>query len=63
MEYNPFNFEGRNKELINKLFEDFIIKPRLLGVDWSAGHGMIRGETISRNGNVIEVRFKTVALV
>ena len=63
MKYNPFNFEVRNKELINQLYEDFIIKPRLLGVDWSRGHGMIRGEIISRSGNVVEVRFKTVALM
>lgn len=63
MKYNPFDFENLNKEMINQLYEDFIIKPRLLGVDWSRGHGMIRGEVVSRKDNVIEVRFKTVALV
>lgn len=63
MKYNPFDFENLNKEMINQLYEDFIIKPRLLGVDWSRGHGMIRGEVIARSDNVIEVRFKTVALV
>lgn len=63
MKYNPFDFENLNKEMINQLYEDFIIKPRLLGVDWSRGQGMIRGEIVSRKDNVIEVRFKTVALV
>jgi len=31
-----------------------------LGVDWAKDSGMTRGDVISRNKNVTEVRFKTV---
>lgn len=35
--------------------------PRMyIGIDWAAGHGMIRGEVIKRRDNVVYVRFRTV---
>jgi hypothetical protein len=36
--------------------------PYIFGIDWAAGHGMIRGEVIERRGNVVFVRFKTVTV-
>lgn len=36
--------------------------PVWIGVDWSAGHGMIRGEVIKREGNITYVRFNSVTL-
>ena len=33
---------------------------KLMGVDWAKGSGMNRGDVISRDGNIIEVQFKTV---
>lgn len=30
------------------------------GIDWAKGSGMTRGDVISRNDNIIEVRFRTV---
>ncbi len=36
--------------------------PTWTGVDWAAGHGMIRGEVIRREGNVIYLQFRTVSV-
>jgi len=33
-----------------------------IGVDWAKDSGMNRGDIMSRNDNVIEVRFKTVTI-
>ena len=45
-----------------KCFDDLsnFEPPVFLGVDWAVDSGMNRGDVISRNDNVIEVRFKTV---
>jgi len=37
-------------------------EPVWVGIDWAAGNGMIRGEVIKREGNVIYVRFNTVTV-
>jgi len=37
-------------------------EPVFMGVDWAKDSGMIRGDVIDRNGNVIYVRFKTVTI-
>lgn len=36
--------------------------PIFIGVDWAEDSGMNRGDVISRNDNVIEVRFKTATV-
>jgi hypothetical protein len=36
--------------------------PIFIGVDWAKDSGMNRGDVMSRNDNVIEVRFKTVTI-
>lgn len=33
-----------------------------IGVDWAKNSGMNRGDVISRNDNVIEIRFKTATI-
>lgn len=34
--------------------------PMIIGIDWAYGYGMIRGEIVKKEGNVIYVRFKTI---
>lgn len=61
MKYDPFDFEKLD-DLIEE-WEKSVIELRSLRAGRPPGHGMIRGEIVSRKDNVIEVRFKTVALV
>jgi hypothetical protein len=35
-------------------------RPVVVGVDWAKDSGMVRGDILSKEGNVVHVRFKTV---
>lgn len=61
MKDDPFGFEKLD-DLIEE-WEKSVIELRSLRAGRPPGHGMLRGEVISRKDNVIKVRLKTVALV
>ena len=50
----------------NKMVRDLMFnvvmegEPLWAGIDWAKDSGMNRGDIISSQGNVVEVRFKTV---
>ena len=65
--YDAFVYMTSTPQGKNEWYRRFVdsiktAEPRYIGVDWASGHGMIRGEVISRDANVIHVRFKDVGI-
>ena len=55
--------EGYSKEFYSYLMEkDSWGNPAWVGIDWCRGKGMIRGEIIKKERNIIYVRFSTVGI-
>ena len=58
--FMTFTPSGADDFLYKKIIECAKKEPAWFGVDWAVNSGYNRGDVISRNGNVTEVRFKTV---
>lgn len=56
------HFQNMFMEVQDKIHKAMAVPPQFMGVDWAKDSGMNLGDVISRNNNVIEVRFKTVTI-
>jgi len=63
----PHFFRSNPNDKANYFFRVFADiaetqKPKWIGVDWAVGSGMNRGDIVSRESNVVHVRFKDAVI-